>query len=200
MLNKLFPLACVVLASGIGQRFGANKLLAQHGKQPLVQHILDISENIFCERVVVTRHAEIARLCRERSLHCILHNQPYLNDTVRLGTEYIEASQASIQGLLFATADQPLLQRATLIRLCQSFLEQPEKIHRLYYHTTPGNPIIFPRRLIPELKALPQDKGGSNLIKKYPELVVPLQAQEECELFDVDTQEDWQLLLQRTKA
>ena len=200
MFSKPLPLACVVLASGIGQRFGSNKLLAQHSGQPLVQHILDISENIFCERVVVTRHAEIASLCQRCRLHYILHDQPYLNDTVRLGVEYIEASQAKVQGLMFATADQPLLKQATLIRLCHSFLAQPEKIHRLYYKATPGNPVIFPLQLLAELKALPQDKGGSVLIKKYPELVVRVQAQDEYELFDVDTQADWQQLLQREKA
>lgn len=200
MFNLPFPIACVILASGIGQRFGANKLLAQYNGQPLVQHILDISENIFCERVIVTRHKEIASLCQRNRLHYLLHNQPYLNDTVRLGVEYIEASQANIQGLLFATADQPLLKQATLIRLCHSFLAQPQKIHRLYYNATPGNPVIFPLQLLPKLKTLPQDKGGSVLIKKYPELVISVQAQEEYELFDVDTQKDWQQLLQREKA
>lgn len=200
MFCKPFPIACVILASGIGQRFGANKLLAQYNGQPLVQHILDISENIFCERVVVTRHKEIASLCQRRRLHYILHDQPYLNDTVRLGTEYLEASQANIQGLLFATADQPLLKQSTLIKLCQSFLQQQKKIHRLYYNATPGNPVIFPWQLLPKLKALPQDKGGSVLIKKYPELVISVQAQEEYELFDVDTQKDWQQLLQQNKA
>ena len=197
MFNLPFPIACVILASGIGQRFGANKLLVQHSGQPLMQHILDISESIFCERVVVTRHAEIACLCQERKLHYVLHKQPYLNDTVRLGTEYIEACEKNIQGLLFTTADQPLLKQNTLIRLCQSFMQQPKKIHRLYYNDTPGNPVIFPLQLLPELKTLPQDKGGSVLIKKYPELVVSVQAQEEYELFDVDTQEDWQLLQQK---
>lgn len=200
MFNLPFPIACVILASGIGQRFGANKLLAQYNGQPLVQHILDISENIFCERVIVTRHKEIASLCQRRRLNYLLHNQPYLNDTVRLGTAYIEASQANIQGLLFATADQPLLKQHTLIKICQSFMQQPQKIHRLYYNATPGNPVIFPLQLLPELKTLPQDKGGSVLIKKYPELVISVQAQEEYELFDVDTQKDWQQLLQREKA
>ena len=196
MFSQPFPIACVVLASGLGQRFGANKLLAQLGQQPLVQHILDLTENIFGERVVVTRHQPIADLCKQRGIACLLHQQPYLNDTIRLGTEYIISRQANIQGLLFATADQPLLKQDTLQRLCTSFCQQPDKIHRLYYRATPGNPVIFPLSLAAQLQALPQDKGGSSLIKKYPELVIKVQVQDKDELFDVDTQEDW-LSLQR---
>ncbi len=190
MQINLFPIACVVLASGIGRRFGANKLLKELDGKPLVQHILDITTNILAERVTITRHSEIKNICDERAIACVLHSEPYLSDTVRLGVEYIEAQQKNIQGILFATADQPLLKQNTLIRLCASFLQQPEKIHRLYFNDIPGNPIIFPLRMAAELKHLPQDKGGSVLAKKYPELVIKVQAQDKNELFDIDTKED----------
>lgn len=193
MQEKTFPIACVVLASGLGHRFGGNKLLAQLGTAPLVQHILDVTENIFLERIVITRHNAIKKLCDRQHISCVLHNEPYLNDTVRLGLEYIQkhtTTQNKPLGILFATADQPLLKPSTLQKLCASFMQQPKKIHRLYYKDTPGNPVIFPISMTQELKALPQDKGGSVLAKKYPELVVKIQVQDEYELFDIDTKED----------
>lgn len=186
---KYSKIACIILASGVGLRFGANKLLTAIDGAPMLQHILDISKGLFAKRIVVTRHKEVAEICAQQQIPCLLHDKPYLSDTVRLGTSYIQQLPQA-EGLLFAVADQPLLQQATLIRLAESFLAQPQKIHRLYYKETPGNPIIFPAKFANELQQLPQDKGGSVLTKKYPELVVKVPVQDINELLDIDTQQD----------
>lgn len=212
MQPQLFPIACVVLASGVGARFGANKLLTNFNGEPLVQHILHITNNLFAKRVVVTRHAEIAELCHTQNISCLLHDEPYLSDTVRLGVQKILKMQPdanvsnklnttqALQGLLFATSDQPLLQRASLVRLAESFLAAPTKIHRLYDGDTPGNPIIFPLALAEELQHLPQDKGGGVLAKKYPELVVHVPVQDKYELYDIDTPENLLTALHHVQA
>lgn len=187
---KYSKIACIILASGVGRRFGANKLLTAIDGAPMLQHILDISQGLFAKRIVVTRHKEVAEICVQQQIPCLLHDKPYLSDTVRLGTSYIQQQLPQAEGLLFAVADQPLLQQASLIRLAESFLTQPQKIHRLYYEETPGNPIIFPVKFANELRQLPQDKGGSVLTKKYPELVVKVPVQDINELLDIDTQQD----------
>lgn len=186
---KYSKIACIILASGVGRRFGANKLLTAIDGAPMLQHILDISQGLFAKCIVVTRHKEVAEICAQQQIPCLLHDKPYLSDTVRLGTSYIQQLPQA-EGLLFAVADQPLLQQASLIRLAESFLAQPQKIHRLYYEETPGNPIIFPAKFSDELQQLPQDKGGSVLTKKHPELVVKVPVQDINELLDVDTQQD----------
>ena len=187
---KFSTIACIILASGAGRRFGANKLLTAIDGAPMLQHILDISQGLFAKRIVVTRHKDVADICAQQQIPCLLHDKPYLSDTVRLGTSYIQQLLPQAEGLLFAVGDQPLLQQTTLIRLAESFLAQPQKIHRLYYEETPGNPIIFPAKFADELQQLPQDKGGSVLTKKYPELVVKVPVQDINELLDIDTQQD----------
>ena len=39
---------CVIMASGLGKRFGGNKLLARLKGRPLIQYALDATEGIFC--------------------------------------------------------------------------------------------------------------------------------------------------------
>ena len=133
MNEKYSTLACIILASGVGRRFGANKLLTTIDGAPLLQHILDISQGLFAKRIVVTRHKEVAEICAQQQIPCLLHDKPYLSDTVRLGTAYIEQHLPQAEGLLFAVGDQPLLQQATLIRLADSFSASSNTM----------NPILF---------------------------------------------------------
>lgn len=190
MNEKFSNIACIILASGLGRRYGSNKLLATVGSAPMVQHILDITNDLFDVRAIITRHQQIATLANAQHIECVLHDLPLLSDTVRLGTAYALQRRSQIKGLLFAVSDQPLLTQASLVRLCHSFAGAPQRIHRLAFNSTPGNPIIFPAILADELQKLPADKGGSYLAKKYPELVTLVPVQDKNELFDIDTKED----------
>ncbi len=190
MNEKFANIACIILASGIGHRYGSNKLLVTIGNAPMVQHILDITCDLFDTRAVITRHQQIANLARRQHIEYVLHNLPLLSDTVRLGTAYALQKQSKVKGLLFAVSDQPLLTQTSLVCLCQSFERAPQRIHRLASGNTPGNPIIFPAMLADELQKLPADKGGSYLAKKYPELVTQVPVQDKTELFDIDTKDD----------
>ena len=65
---KYSKIACIILASGVGRRFGANKLLTAIDGAPMLQHILDISQGLFAKRIVVTRHKEVAEICAQQLL------------------------------------------------------------------------------------------------------------------------------------
>lgn len=78
-------LGCVVMASGLGRRFGSNKLLADFGGEPLFTRALEATGGIFARRVVVTRHPEIAAHCARRGIRAVLHGEPERRDTIRLG-------------------------------------------------------------------------------------------------------------------
>lgn len=79
---------CIIMASGIGRRFGSNKLLTEFRGKPLISYILEASDTpLFARRIVVTRHEEIAQLCAQHGIECLLHHLPGQNDTIRLGLE-----------------------------------------------------------------------------------------------------------------
>ena len=101
---------CVIMASGMGKRFGENKLLTDFNGKPLISHILDITSGIFKKRVVVTRHPDIVSLCKELDIEVILHSLPHKSDTIRLGLEQMPDTKSC----MFCTADQPLLQKDTI--------------------------------------------------------------------------------------
>lgn len=193
------PVGCVIMASGLGKRFGGNKLLADFNGQPLIASILAKTDSpIFARRIVVTRHPEVAGFCRERGVEALLHNLPNRNDTVRLGlTELLKGT--ALRGCMFCTADQPLIRSESLESIVRTFSRFPDSICRPAYEEQAGNPILFGENYFPELLSLPVGKGGSYLAKKYPEQVHYIPVRDEYELSDIDTPHDLEHLLHISK-
>lgn len=179
------------MASGLGKRFGGNKLLSEFLGKPMIQWILDVTNDLFDRRVVVTRHKEVQNLCWEQGIDVILHTYPGRNDTIRLG---LEALGEEMDFCMFCPADQPLICKESLEKLMEYAAERETKICRLTYENAVGAPVIFPAWTYPELMNLPEGKGGGVLLKKYVEQIVGVPAKSAEELLDFDTKEavrDW---------
>ena len=181
---------CVIMASGLGNRFGGNKLMADFHGRPMIARILDATDGLFAKRVVVTRHESVADLCRENGIPAVLHSLPYRSDTVRLGLEVI----ADVDRCMFCPGDQPLLQKDTLASLLLCGVNHPERMWRPCCDDAPGSPVLFPRWTFPELLSLPEGKGGGFVAKKYRDRLDILHVADPWELVDADTPEILELL------
>lgn len=186
--SALFPnLGCIIMASGLARRFGSNKTMANFHGKPMILWTLENTRELYGQRLVVTRHQEVARLCQEMDIAVILHDLPGRNDTIRLG---IEALHPLLRGCVFFPCDQPLLQRNTIIQLTKAFLKDDHAFYRLAFEDTVGMPVCFPAWSFEELCHLPEKKGGGFLLKKYPAQVHTVAAQDAYELYDIDTAAD----------
>lgn len=184
---------CVIMASGLGNRFGSNKLLADFNGSPLICRILDATEGIFADRVVVTRYKEIAQLCQQRKIRTVFHELPHRNDTVRLGLEAL----SHIDRCMFCPGDQPLLRQETIAALVLASVHDPDSIWRTTYKDTPGSPVVFPSWAFSELRNLPEGKGGGYIIHSNPDNVKLLNVKNPFELKDIDTPEDLTSLIKQ---
>ena len=186
LYRQHFPkTGCVILASGLGKRFGGNKLMADFHGKPMIQRALDATEGLFTRRVVVTRHESVAALCREQNVDVIFHDLPHRNDTVRLGLEAL----GDLDACMFLPGDQPLLRRETVALLLERRKESPDAIIRPAYEDTEGSPVLFPAWAFPELLDLPEGKGGGAVMQKHPHEICPVAIGNPFELADADTPE-----------
>ncbi|MGN1141161.1 MAG: NTP transferase domain-containing protein [Oliverpabstia sp.] len=185
---------CVIMASGLSKRFGRNKLLAEFRGKTMIQRILDITgEELFDRRVVVTRSEEVRELCRQQKVDVIFHELPDRNDTIHFGVDVMK----EMDGCMFCPCDQPLLQRESLVRMLRQFEKKGKGIYRLSYEEKQGAPILFGKEYFQELLALPSKCGGSYLVKKYPDQVENVSASDKIELFDIDTPEQYEAMIQK---
>lgn len=176
---------CVIMASGMGVRFGGNKLMADFGGAPMLARALNATEGIFARRVVVTRHADVAQYCENRGVMTVLHDLPGRNDTVRLGLDTI----GDVSSCMFCPGDQPLLRRGTVMALAMASAHAEHTIYRAAFADTVGAPVIFGARYFDALRCLPAGKGGGYVMKQYPHLVRGVMASAPQELWDADTKE-----------
>ena len=191
LYRQYFPnLGCVIMASGLGKRFGSNKLMADFHGKPMIRRALDATEGLFSKRVVVTRHESVAQLARERNVEVVLHDLPNRNDTVRLGLEALGDPDCC----MFLPGDQPLLRRETVGLLLETWKDNPDNIIRPSFEDSEGSPVIFPAWAFPELKNLPEGKGGGFVIKNHPHSVQRVPVADPFELADADTPETLELL------
>lgn len=182
-------MGCVIMASGLGRRFGGGKLLAPLKGRTLLDRVLDATERGFSRRVVVTRDAGVEALCLARGVSCLRHALPLRSDTVRLGLEALTAG-GGLDGCVFFPGDQPLVSPCTVQALLLAAAHTPGCIWRLGYGGQAGAPVCFPPALFGELRALPPGRGGGAVIAAHPELVRVLPALSPAELRDVDTPAD----------
>ena len=184
LYKRFFPkTGCVIMASGLGKRFGCNKLMADFLGRPMICRALDATEGLFSHRVVVTRHESVAALCRERNVDVVVHDLPGRNDTVRLGLDALGDPDCC----LFLPGDQPLLRRETVAMLLERWREEPDRIIRPAYEDHEGSPVLFPAWTFAELKTLPEGKGGGAVIRKYPDALCRISIADPFELADADT-------------
>ena len=181
---------CIIMASGMGTRFGGNKLMTELCGVPLIQHVLRATDDLFARRVVVTRHSDVARLCDELGIEVILHSEPRRNDTVRLGMEKMTGCYT----VMFVQGDQPLIGANSLTSLLRGAESFPECIWRASFEGTPGAPVLFPAWTFNELRSLPPGKGGGVVAKTHKERVRTVEVSSKWELFDVDTPDDLRIL------
>ena len=189
--RRFFPkLGCVIMASGLGTRFGGNKLMADFGGKPMILRALDATQGLFSKRVVVTRHESVAKLAHERNVEVILHDLPHRSDTVRLGLEAL----GELDACMFLPGDQPLLRWETVELLLETWKDKPDCIIRPAYEDNEGSPVVFPAWAFSELKNLPEGKGGGVVIKNHPNEVCRVSIANPFELADADTPETLELL------
>ena len=191
-------LGCVVMASGLGRRFGGNKLMADFCGAPLIANALALAAlPLLACRIVVTRSEEVEALCNAQGVPVLRHAQPYRSDTVRLGLAALLGKEPALRGCLFLPGDQPLLTQQSVEAL--ALAAAPDAIVRLCAADgTPGSPVLFGADYFSELLHLPDGRGGNAVVRAHPGSVRLVSARNDAELRDVDTREDLNQLRQLT--
>lgn len=186
MEEEYGKIGCIIMASGLSERYGKNKLLEKLNGRAVILHAAGSLAAAGFRPVAVTRSAEVKTLMDGEGFACILHSGPKKSDTMHVGIEHTAPDAA---GFLFMQGDQPLVRPASLRRIADRFFRCPERAVRLGYKDTPGSPVLFPASCREDLMAYTGDRGGMDVIRNRQIPCDIMQAEDPWELWDVDTPE-----------
>lgn len=166
--------AGVVLAAGLGSRFGGVKVLAPLAGRPLLAHVLEAARAVpFDEVVVVLGDAadEAERALDWRGERRIVNRRPGdgLSGSLRLGLGAVGPDADAAVVLL---GDQPLVRVDVVRRLVEraALADRPIVVPR-YAGGGGPNPVLLRRAAWPLADAATGDRGLGPAIAAHPELV-----------------------------
>jgi molybdenum cofactor cytidylyltransferase len=194
-------LTAIVLAAGVGSRFGGRKLLASVDGKPILQHVLDAIAAASIRDVIVVLGddaEEIERTIDWRSERRVRNPDPGrgLSSSVRVGLEGVEPSA---DGALFVLGDQPSIRPEVIAAVATAEAAAGASIVVPRYAAGGGpNPLLVLRAAFGLATELEGDRGFGPLIGAHRERVheVPVDGSNP----DVDTRGDLALIAERMWA
>jgi molybdenum cofactor cytidylyltransferase len=188
----------IVLTAGLSSRMGSPKALLPLGGQPSLNRILQEILDSGLDQVILVIGAHRNRIRQALGEFgngiewTLVYNPAYrlgLSTSIKKGLTRVSPESA---GMMFLMGDQPLLKASVINRLIKIFLRAPDRIIVPTYGGRPGNPVIFPYSLVPELRELAGDTGGREIIRNHPDRVHLVPIRPSRIGWDMDTPEDYQ--------
>lgn len=191
-------IAGIVLAAGRSSRLGRPKQLLPLDGEPLIrQTIRRILASSLDELMVVVGHeAEAVTTALSDLPVRIVFNPNAARGQSTSVLAGLDALSANVEAALVLLGDQPGIDPVVIDTLIAAWRESKAPIVAPRYIGGIGNPVLFDRRIFPELATLQGDAGARAVVRAHHEagdlLLVPIDAPAPP---DIDTEEDYAALL-----
>lgn len=190
--------AAVVLAAGGSTRFGRPKQLLPLGESTLIEQVLGVVTAAGLDQVVVVLGSSAAQIAERIPAGCRIVVNPEwesgISSSIRAG---LEGVALGVEAVLFVLADQPGITGAALRRIVRAYYATDQPIVVPTVRGQRGAPVLFDRRLFPELNALKGDVGGRQVLARHAHQVLEVEIESPDVFLDVDTPADYRRLLER---
>lgn len=191
-------LGIVLLAAGPSSRLGQPKQLVRVGGECLVSRSARLALSLDPAFVTVVSGFDADRV--EAELEGmpvgVVYNRNWahgMGASINCG---VRSLHQGVDGLLIMVCDQWRLEEADLKRLATAWISDISKIFVASWKEgsayVSGPPVIFPRKLIPELKSMQENRGARQLIDRHMEIVEFVEVENAA--CDLDRPEDLERL------
>jgi molybdenum cofactor cytidylyltransferase len=196
-------IAGVVLAAGTSSRLGRPKQLLPLAGEPLLRHTVraTLTSKLDAVLIVLGHEADAVRAAVADLPVRIVFNPDYAlgqSTSVRAG---VDALSPQTEAALFLLGDQPSIAPATIDALIQTWRDTNAPIVAPRYVDGIGNPVLFARRVFPELMSLAGARGARAIVKTYQQRgLLSVFSVDQPMPPDIDTEADYAALLAATQS
>jgi molybdenum cofactor cytidylyltransferase len=196
-LNKVDPVAGLVLAAGASTRMGTPKQILPAGDALLIERVLTQSLHSKLDLVVLVlgfmakEIREKIRFSRDSSRLEIVENSGYeqgISSSILTGLSHVEKEHDHVMILL---GDMPHITSGVINRLLDGYLESGLPLGALRVRGKRSHPVIIGRPLFPALHRLTGDHGARDLFIHHHDQVYLVEPGEDYDDTDIDTYEEY---------
>lgn len=194
---KVGKIGIVLLAAGESSRLGRPKQILLYKGKTLLERAMEnakLSKAIHSV-LVLGANANLIQENLNLGHFSFLVNNDWKNgmsESMRLGLSFL-VEQYQIDAAIIILADQPFADYTLLDKFIDNFNKGNKGIVASSYKNTLGVPALFSKKYFPELLALKEKEGAKKIIFAHLEDVTIIEFP--LGEFDVDTEEDYQKLL-----
>lgn len=177
----------------------AKALLDAGGETFLARILRSLGEGGANPRLVVVRSDEDP-VAREAGAHggtVVVNPDPSPGPISSLQTG-LRALTPETEAILFAPVDHPLFTPATVRAIYRSFQESGSPLVIPAFEGWRGHPVLFGRRLFPELLEEDLPEGARTVVRRYLEERVQVSVDDPGVLADIDTPEEYRTHFRRS--
>ncbi len=187
---------CALLAAGASSRMaGSDKLLEPVDGVPLIRLLAARAVASGWPVVVTLPPGAAMRRAALAGLDLSILEVP--DAATGMAASFRALAQAVQGPLLVMLGDMPEIEAGDLGRMIETHLAHPDQVIRATSAAgRPGQPVLFPARMLSELGRLEGDRGARRLVAPEPVVDVPLCGSRA--LTDLDTPEAWAAWRRRT--
>jgi len=192
-------ISAVLLAAGLSQRMGGDKLLLEYNSKSFLQHAVELLSMLDVDqRILVTTDARAVTLSLSPEIRVCINHTPEVGkgSSIKIGVEATVGTH-----YLFLTADQPKLKKEDIQPMLEAAQIHPDKIIHPVINSTPVSPTVFPARFRNELLSLydksireQKDFGGQVIRDANNHLCFTVEPKNPLRFTDIDTLEDFKNL------
>ena len=180
-----------VLASGMGTRFGGDKISALMGGKQVVCYVVDDLVAAGLEEIMlVVRPETVAERLACNGEAKIVRNAHYREGMASSIRAAVNNAGNDCDGLLLVNGDMPFFGQARYREMVAIFLNNPDCIVAATVSGVRRNPAIFPASMMKELLGLRGEDGGRKLLASYSGNVVEYAVGSITAVMDIDTPQD----------
>ena len=193
----------IILAAGRSQRMGRPKALLPIFGTTFLEHIV--------HQVRASRLVDLKIVLGHRP-ETILDRLPDLKAATVINSRYLEGQLSSLQtgirglepenydGLMLFLVDHPLVESSLIDELIGCFSQGDPPMVIPTFQGRRGHPVIFSKKLFPELLAASPDEGAVAVVRQHRRKIHHLEWKSDEILIDVDTPEAYQRWIQPRPA
>jgi CTP:molybdopterin cytidylyltransferase MocA len=190
--------AALVLAAGLSRRMESFKPLLTIGGETITDRVVSIflGSGVAVFLIVGWRQDELLAGIKSREM-TVVANPDYrrgMFTSIQAGLRRLPPGCAAF---FVMPVDIPLVRRDTIARLLNAAAENPDKIIYPVFDGRRGHPTLVPASLVPTIMNWRKGGGLKAVLDSRREMALEVAVPDGNILFDIDTPEDYQTLLER---